>query len=158
MNGPSNGGRRSSAQRPYYGRPPVLDSAMIGNMVQQQVMQALSSMLNANGKRPAQASRGAPGTEGSNGFREKHCFYCGKSDHYIAVCPRKKEDEDKGMLTIGWRPQIAQESSALAIMGGSQATQHGITGLIDSNSAPLPNSSPYAHTNARDIGPQPKMH
>ncbi|KAI5805197.1 hypothetical protein EDC01DRAFT_627082 [Geopyxis carbonaria] len=129
---------------------------MIGNMFQQQLLQTLSSLINVNGKRPAHVLRGAPGTEGSSG-RERHCFYCGKSNHYIADCPKKRSDEDRGVLAIGWRPQEAQESSALAIMGNSQ-TVHSHEPQRANNVTVLPNTSPYVHSNARDLGPQPKMH
>ncbi|KAI5779973.1 hypothetical protein EDC01DRAFT_633420 [Geopyxis carbonaria] len=161
--------RRSSAPRPYYNaRAPVaIDNNLIGTMVQQQVMQALSTMINVNGKRPAQKShqpagharRGQPVTEHSSGHRyEMHCLYCGKDDHYIATCPSKRADEERSMMTQ-WRPQPVHGSTALAIMAGPSTDAQPQTVHYMPNSAPsMPNASPYVNTNARDIGPQPKLH
>ncbi|KAI5777427.1 hypothetical protein EDC01DRAFT_635782 [Geopyxis carbonaria] len=160
--------RRSSGPRPHYnGRAPApapVDSNMIGNMVQQQLFQALSSMVNTNGKRPAQnqqpmgyIQRGAPGTEHSNAYRhEKHCYYCGRDDHYIADCLSRKGDEEK-MQMMAWRPQMAQGSTALAIMGSSSSDTQPQPVHYMPAPGTLPNASPYG-SNARDIGPQPKMH
>ncbi|KAI5788284.1 hypothetical protein EDC01DRAFT_631235 [Geopyxis carbonaria] len=118
---------------------------MIGNMVQQQFLQTLSSMMNANE---------APGTEYSNPYRyDMHCLYCGKGDHYIAACPAKRADEEKSMMTAGWRPHVPQGSTALAIMGSSSSEPHGQrVHYLPANTVPLPNASPYSDPNdTRDI-------
>ncbi|KAI5795236.1 hypothetical protein EDC01DRAFT_629973 [Geopyxis carbonaria] len=155
---------RRQIQRPGYGRGPAVDNAAIGNMVQQQMLQVLTSLVNNNGKRPAQghdtsgySTRGAPGTDSGNGPRQKHCFYCGKSDHYITHCPDKRTDEERGTLPTNWKPQALQGSSALAIMGGPSNGQE--TAQFVTNSIPFANTSPFnGNANARDIGPQPRMH
>ncbi|KAI5790102.1 hypothetical protein EDC01DRAFT_626189 [Geopyxis carbonaria] len=165
MNGnPSYPSRRPFVPRPHYGRPPSVDTNMIGSMVQREVMHHLSSManLNGNGKRPAQnhqpadyVQRGAPGTQHSNAYRiEMHCFYCGKGDHYMGTCPKKRQDDERTMVAAGWRPQ---GSTALAIMAPSSSSDSQPQTVHYVSNA-MPNSSPYADSNARDIGPQPKLH
>ncbi|KAI5804431.1 hypothetical protein EDC01DRAFT_627288 [Geopyxis carbonaria] len=125
-------------------------------------------MMNVNGKRPADnhqpagyIQREAPGTEYSNPYRyEMHCIYCGKGDHYIAACPSKRADEERSMMTAGWRPHIPQGSNALAIMGSSSPESHNQrVHYLPASTVPLPNTSPYSDPrDARGIGPQPKLH
>ncbi|KAI5806368.1 hypothetical protein EDC01DRAFT_748871 [Geopyxis carbonaria] len=159
--------RRPMILRPHYGRPPVVDTNMIGNMFQQQLVQAVSSMVNGNDRCPAESpqpvdyvQKGAPGTEHSDAHRygKPHCFYRGKGYHYMTECPAKRADDERSMMAAGWIPQVSQGSTALAIMGGPSTGGQPQTVHYMPNTMQLPDNSLYSEANARDTGPQPKMH
>ncbi|KAI5783631.1 hypothetical protein EDC01DRAFT_632188 [Geopyxis carbonaria] len=158
--------RRVFAKPSRLSRQPTQNEENVdATVVQQQILQALSSMLNFNGKRPAQSQyvpRPAPGMNHSNSPNsDRHCYNCGKKGHLMASCPGKAEQE-RHMIT--WTPDNGQNhnagSSKLATVGSDNTRAASNVSRITPIDEPSPFGpiSPYENANARDIGPQPKLH